>query len=54
MYAIYLDTDETVEITRIVPQSDGRVLYEIQFLEGWREEQLKYVDEHQIEIDWST
>ena len=23
MYAVYLDTNETVEVTRIVPQSDG-------------------------------
>ena len=54
MYAVYLDTHETVEVTDIKSQSDGRVLYEIQFLDGWREGHLIYVDEHQIEIDGST
>ena len=56
MYAVYLgvDTEQTVEVLAIETQSDGRVLYKILFLDGWREGQIIYVDESQIEIDYST
>ena len=54
MYAVYFETEQTVEVLAIETQSDGRVLYKILFLDGWREGQIIYVDEFQIEIDYST
>ena len=57
MYAICInddDIEQTVEVLESKTQSDGRVLYKIQFIDGWRRGVIIYVDQHQIEIDYST
>ena len=54
MYAVYLDTEQTVEVLETQRQSDGRILYKIQFLDGWRKDTIIYVDQHEIEIDYSN